>query len=84
MTEVTTKNFRPLLRCPCQVLFSLGQSCLPLAFIKNQTSVMIWGCFAASGPDGLYVAEGLMSATKYRDVLEKVGFLSVRDLFHGP
>jgi len=45
---------------------------------------MIWGCFAASGPDGLYVAEGLMSATKYRDVLEKVGFLSVRDLFHGP
>jgi len=83
-TFITTENFFPLLGCPCQVLFSPGQSCLPLAFIKHPTSVMEWGCFAASGPDRLHVVEGMESTIKYCDVLEKVEPSSVRDLFHGP
>jgi len=34
---------------------------------------MVWGCFAASGPLGrLHVVQGMMSATKYCNVLEKV------------
>jgi len=32
------------------------------------------GCFAAGGPDRLHVVEGMMSATKYCYVLEKVSF----------
>jgi len=79
-TFITTKNFLPLLGCPCQVLFSPEQSCLPLTFIKHLTSIMVWGCLAASGSDGLHVVEGMMSATKHCDVLEKVMLPSVRDL----
>jgi len=43
---------------------------------------MVWGCFAASGPDRLHVVEGMMSATKYCYVLKKVMLPSVKDLFH--
>jgi len=42
---------------------------------------MVWGSFAASGPDRLHVVEGMMSATKYCYVLEKVMLPSVKDLF---
>jgi len=53
--------------------------------IEYPTSVMVWGCFAAiSGPGQLHVVEGMMSATKYYDVLEKVMLPSARELFHRP
>jgi len=45
---------------------------------------MVWGCFAASGPDRLHVVEGMMSATKYCYVFEKVMPPSEKYFFHRP
>lgn len=63
-----------------------GEEFLPectLPTIKHPTPVMIWGCFAASGPGRLHVCEGMMNAKKYIEVLEKVMMPSGNELFPG-
>ena len=32
-------------------------------------SLMLWGCFAASGPEALVKINGIMNSTKYQDIL---------------
>ena len=50
----------------------------------------MWGCFAASSPGRLHIVEGMMNASKYCDVVEKVcchaagKSRAARDLFPGP
>ena len=34
-------------------------------------SLMLWGCFAASGPRALVKINGIMNSTKYQDILAK-------------
>jgi hypothetical protein len=34
-------------------------------------SVMVWGCFAASGPDRLALIEGTMNFALYQRILQK-------------
>lgn len=63
-----------------------GEEYLPqciLPTIKHPTSVMVWGCFAASGPGRLHVIEGTMNAKKYIDVLHGTMLPSGQQLFPG-
>ncbi|MBN3272993.1 TCB1 transposase, partial [Polyodon spathula] len=43
-------------------------------------SIMLWGCFSASGPGKLVKIEGKMDAAKYREILEENLLKSARDL----
>lgn len=43
-------------------------------------SVMLWGCFAASGTGKLQRVEGIMNSIKYQDILQKNVMPSVRQL----
>ena len=43
-------------------------------------SVMVWGCFAASGPGRLAVINGTMNSAVYQRILKENVQLSVRDL----
>lgn len=52
-----------------------------LPTIKHPTSVMVWGCMAASGIGRLHICEGMMNATKYKDVLQTKMLPSARTLF---
>nr|ACV85768.1 transposase [Acipenser fulvescens]ACV85769.1 transposase [Acipenser fulvescens] len=43
-------------------------------------SIMLWGCFSASGPGKLVKIEGKMDAVKYREILKENLLKSARDL----
>ncbi len=43
-------------------------------------SVMVWGCFAASGPGRLAVINGTMNSAVYQKILKDNVWPSVRDL----
>jgi len=43
-------------------------------------SVMVWGCFAASGPGRLAVIDGTMNSALYQKILKENVQPSVRDL----
>uniref|UniRef100_A0A803JTH1 Uncharacterized protein n=1 Tax=Xenopus tropicalis TaxID=8364 RepID=A0A803JTH1_XENTR len=43
-------------------------------------SVMVWGCFAASGPGRLAVIDGTMNSTVYQKILKENVRPSVRQL----
>uniref|UniRef100_A0A9J8AH52 Transposase Tc1-like domain-containing protein n=1 Tax=Cyprinus carpio carpio TaxID=630221 RepID=A0A9J8AH52_CYPCA len=43
-------------------------------------SVMVWGCFAASGPGRLVISDGTMNSALYQKILKKNVRLSVCDL----
>ena len=43
-------------------------------------SVMVWGCFAASGPGRLAIIEGTMNSALYQRILQENVRLSVREL----
>jgi hypothetical protein len=43
-------------------------------------SLMVWGCFAASGPGQLAIINGKMYSQVYQDILQENGRLSVRQL----
>ncbi|KAF7641127.1 hypothetical protein LDENG_00292770 [Lucifuga dentata] len=43
-------------------------------------SVMVWGCFAASGPGRLAVIDGTMNSALYQKILKENVRPSVRDL----
>ena len=42
--------------------------------------VMVWGCFAAAGPEQLAVTDGTMNSPLYQKILKKNVQLSVHDL----
>ena len=41
---------------------------------------MVWGCFAASGPEQLAIIDGKMNSQVYRDILQENVKLFVRQL----
>uniref|UniRef100_A0A8C5PSG2 Transposase n=1 Tax=Leptobrachium leishanense TaxID=445787 RepID=A0A8C5PSG2_9ANUR len=43
-------------------------------------SIMVWGCFAASGPGRIVVIDGKMNSRVYQDILQENVRLSVRQL----
>ena len=43
-------------------------------------SLMLWGCFAASGPGALVKINGIMNSTKYQDIFAKNLVASARKL----
>ncbi|MGH0167791.1 UNVERIFIED_CONTAM: hypothetical protein FKN15_052775 [Acipenser sinensis] len=43
-------------------------------------SIMLWGCFNASGPGKLVKIEGKMDTAKYREIVEENLMNSARDL----
>ncbi len=43
-------------------------------------SVVVWGCFAASGPGGLAIIDGTMNSALYKKILKENVRLSVCDL----
>jgi hypothetical protein len=43
-------------------------------------SIMVWGCFAASGPGQLAIIDGKMISQVFQDILQRNVRLSVRQL----
>jgi transposase len=41
---------------------------------------MVWGCFAATGPEQLAIIDGKMNSQDYQDILQENVRLSVRQL----
>ena len=44
---------------------------------SSRGSIMVWGCFAASGPGQLAIIDGKMNSQVYQDILQENVRLSV-------
>ena len=47
-------------------------------------SLMLWGCFAVSGPEALVKINGIMNSSKWQDILAKNLVPSARKLILNP